>query len=308
MNSMSGSYELMIHFLEVMVSERNLSALTVQAYKRDLEVWLSFWGNRPLDQVESRHRQDYIDYLKMKGLGSRSVARHLSSCQQFLRFLISEQRLARNPWSHLGSVTYTSPLPHVVSIEDIQNLLKTSSTDSSPEGIRLWTLLEMLYATGMRVSELVSLPLLDGSKDSFMIRGKGGHERWVFLTPQALEALNRYLSVRPLFLPGTLAFNKYLFPSRSSEKGHLTRQRFGQLLQGLAERCGLSNGVSPHGIRHAFATHLLAQGVDLITLKQLLGHQDISTTQIYTRVDAEKWSALLATHHPLGGLDKELHE
>lgn len=300
MSSTEPFHELVTSFLEVMVSERNLTPLTVQAYQRDLMVWFSFWGDRPLSEVSQVHRLEYVGYLKAKGLVARSIARHLSSFQQFVKFLISQDYLSTNPWDHAGSVKYTAPLPHVVSVQDIHTLLQAASEDSSPEGVRLWTLFEMLYATGMRVSELVSLPLMDPSKDSFMIYGKGGHQRWVFLTPQAREALTMYLPVRPLFIPLGYSFNKYLFPSRSSKEGHLTRQRFGQLLQKLAEKCGFSKGLlSPHGVRHAFATHLLSQGVDLVTLKQLLGHQDISTTQIYTRVDAQKWSQLLATHHPL---------
>ena len=294
-------------FLEMMSSERGASSQTLSAYKGDLLTWFAFLGDTPLEQVTLEHRTAYLKTLQH--LNARTLNRRLSALRQFHCFLLQEGILQMDPWEGTRSVRMLTKLPRSPSIEEVTHLLRSASEDDSPTGRRLWALLELLYATGMRISEAITLPLLSlpqGDAFSFLIFGKGGHERFVFLTPQAIEALIAYLKIRSHFCqpsaPPSARENPYLFPSRGK---HLTRQGVGQALKNLALTSGLNpEFFSPHGLRHAFATHLMSRGVDLITLKQLLGHRDISTTQIYTHVETQRWSELLATHHPLG--EKEL--
>ncbi|MEM9123421.1 MAG: tyrosine-type recombinase/integrase, partial [Pseudomonadota bacterium] len=207
------------------------------------------------------------------------------------------------------------PLPKVLSEEEVDKLLQAAGdrarVTGDPESLRLRALIEILYATGLRVSELVSLPLSAAESASraedpvLIIRGKGNRERMVPIGETALTALSDYLGVRETFLPKSKAPSEetvYLFPSRGRE-GHLTRQRFGQILKELASAAGLDTSkVSPHSLRHAFASHLLARGADLRAVQQMLGHADISTTQIYTHVLAERLRDVVTTSHPLSAL------
>lgn len=328
-------------FLSMMVCENGASLNTQQAYTCDMMRWYRFVhthvcvqpqalpkalsaslnmtaGLYPesnqkdlnldspiqiLRSIGPQHHHLFIDYLEKIPLAKRSIARNLSAVRHYFYFLSSEGIIPTDPWQGLKNPPYRAALPQPLSVDSMAQLLDCAHKDTSPEGIRLWTVLELLYATGMRISELVTLPLFHLSDDaapSLRIKGKGGHERFVFFTPQAKSALDLYLSVRVCFLPSPKAVSPFLFPSRG-KSGHVTRQRIGQLTKELAITCGINpDSISPHGLRHAFATHLLHRGVDLMTLKQLLGHQDISTTQIYTHVQTERWSELLAKHHPLG--------
>lgn len=287
-------------FLEMLASEQGASQKTLEAYQSDLNKWMDYAHDLSLDAIGPAHHEAYVTYLKEKNLTLRTIARHLSSLRQFFYFLVTENILKKDPWQGLRSPRYGMTIPHILTPDEVRELLLCASQDPSPEGVRLYALLEMLYATGMRISELMSLPLVHVPQDpipSFIIQGKGGHERYVFLTPQALKALEHYLPQRLLF--ACTPSSPYLFPSRSKQ-GYLTRQRVGQLMKELATACGIApEKVSPHSIRHAFATHLLHRGVDLATLKELLGHQDISTTQIYTHVYSQKWIHLLSSCHPL---------
>lgn len=295
-------------FLDMLVTQQNLSPHTVQAYRRDMRTWYTFMAHVGLQEwreVVFAHHGAYVDWLRGKGLSDRSVARHLASWRHFVHFLLGERILADDPWQGCRSPSYACKLPHVLTTQDMQVLLAYGQRGESPEALRVGVLLEMLYATGMRVSELISLPvfrLQPGEVPSFCIRGKGGRERFVFVTPTAQIALERYVPVRLHFSP--TRSSGYLFPSYS-QQGYLTRQRVGQVLKEAAVACGIDpHTVCPHGIRHAFATHLLHRGVDLVTLKQLLGHQDIATTQLYTHVQTQQWAMLLAKHHPLASGDK----
>ena len=189
-----------------------------------------------------------------------------------------------------------------MSEEQVERLLTQARRAAGPEGKRLVALMEILYATGLRVSELVSLPhpVLSQGRSYIFVRGKGGRERMIPLSEPALAALAEYVSVRERFVrrPGD---ENWLFPSRS-KGGHLTRQRFGQLVDGLALEAGIDpRRVSPHSLRHAFASHLLARGADLRAVQQMLGHADISTTQIYTHVLQQRLKDMMVEHHPLAG-------
>jgi integrase/recombinase XerD len=209
---------------------------------------------------------------------------------------------ADDPTGALDSPRQGRPLPKILSEAEVDALLDAARDRDGAEGVRLTCMLELLYATGLRVSELVGLPLAAVARDPrvILVRGKGGKERMVPLTEAAIEAVEAWRAVRGAYVP-TGQDSRYLFPSRS-EEGHLTCRRLGQLLKELAIDSGIDPAkVSPHVMRHAFATHLLHHGADLRSLQQMLGHADISTTQIYTHVLGERLKTLVATHHPLAG-------
>jgi integrase/recombinase XerD len=230
------------------------------------------------------------------------VARRLSALRQFHKFLMSEAMRADDPTAALDGPRQGRRLPKLLTEADVERLIATAAADQSAPGTRLTALVELLYATGLRVSELVSLPLSAVARGAaFMIvRGKGGKERLVPIGARARAAIDAYLLVRNSFL-GEGQVQRWLFPSQGAS-GHLTRHRCAQLLKELALKAGIDPAkLSPHVLRHAFATHLLAHGADLRSVQQLLGHADIATTEIYTHVDAERLTKLVTSAHPLAG-------
>ena len=287
-------------FLDMMRAERASAANTVDSYRRDLDdlaVFLAGCGVR----LRDASTDDLRRYLSAAEAGSaaRSVARRLSAFRQFFRFLLSEGRREADPTALLDAPKQGAPLPKILAEAQVEALLAEDG-DNEPESLRLTALLELLYATGLRVSELVGLPLsaLDRDGRFVLVRGKGSKERLVPLTPPAWQAMLRYLAVRgSLMRQGEQS--RYVFPTTSAE-GHMTRQRFGQLLKERALARGLDPAiVSPHVLRHAFATHLLANGADLRAVQKMLGHSDIGTTQIYTHVLDERLIQTVVQHHPL---------
>ena len=290
-------------YLEMMVSERGAAKNTITAYGSDIGAFAVFLdaAKGQLINATTQQVRDYLAGLADAGKGSSTQARHLSALRQFYRFLQSEGRRADHPCATINLPQRGRPLPKVLSEEEVNHLIVEARGAASPEGIRLLALVELLYATGLRISELVSLPLAAlGSDPRFLIvRGKGGRERMVPVGEPAIHALGRYLDVRSSFLSKGAPSN-WLFPSRSAA-GHLTRRRVGQLLKMLAMRSGIqAHKVSPHILRHAFASHLLAHGADLRSVQSMLGHTDISSTQIYTHVLQSRLTALVRDHHPLG--------
>jgi len=294
-------------FLDMLVAERGAAANTRDAYRRDLEdaAWFLKPRGVALDQASSDDLRAYLDHLGRGGTKAavRTVARRLSALRQYYKFLVSENRRGEDPAAVLDGPRLGRPLPKILSEEDVGAMLKAAEDWGGPEGTRLLALLEILYATGLRVSELVGLPVAALTRDgrALVVRGKGGKERMVPLSQPARDALAAYLPVRAWFMvPGREAKQAgLLFPSRSSG-GSLTRQRFGQVLKELALKANLDPGkVSPHVLRHAFATHLLDHGADLRSVQKMLGHADIGTTQIYTHVVGERLRRTVETHHPL---------
>ncbi len=293
-------------FVDMLLAERGASKHTVEAYDRDLR---DFMESLPKDvKVESlsNHAIDrFMTELGSRGLAASTLSRKLSAIRHYFKFLYSEGIRHDNPALHTARPKRAKPLPHCLSADEVQHLLDTAQHDESAEGIRLYTMLEVLYASGMRVSELVTLPIktlrsLD-SKNIMMlsVTGKGKKERLVPLHSTACEALQHYLPMRAAFFPKGEEDSLYLFPSYGS-KGHVTRQRFGQLIKALAIKAGMDpTTLSPHVIRHSFATHLLQNGADLRVIQELLGHSDISTTQIYTHVMQEDLKKLVEAYHPL---------
>jgi integrase/recombinase XerD len=289
-------------FLEMLVAERGAARNTIDSYRRDLADVESFLARRDrgIEAATTEDLREYLAALNANGATPSTAARRLSALRQFFRFLYGEGARGDDPTATIESPRRGRPLPKLLSEEEVSQLLERARSKRGAEGLRLTALLETLYATGMRVSELVSLPLSAVARDPryILVRGKGGKERMVPLSEPAREALNGYKSVRGQFCRNGVE-SPYLFPSRGGS-GYLTRHRFAQLLKQLSTEAGIApSKVSPHVLRHAFATHLLNRGADLRSVQQMLGHADIATTQIYTHVLDERLKSLVETHHPL---------
>jgi integrase/recombinase XerD len=294
-------------FLEMLAAQRQASANTTAAYKRDLLDFFSIVTCLASD-VTRQHVIDYMENLNRRQVSQATVLRRLSALKQFYIFMVEEGFCHQNPMNSIDRPKAKRTLPTVLSQAEVECLLNSLTVDPKPAHIRLAALLELLYSTGLRVSELVELPLRSLTynahtkelEDHILVRGKGQRERTVHLTEPAKEALLLYLSVRSFFVTQTGTKGMlWLFPSRSKQ-GHLTRQRFGQILKEQAILAGLDPAlVHPHALRHAFATHLMQNGADLLVIQKLLGHADISTTQLYTHVVPQELWDLLNLHHPL---------
>ncbi|HIC73180.1 MAG TPA: site-specific tyrosine recombinase XerD [Alphaproteobacteria bacterium] len=289
-------------YLEMMVSERGAAANTIAAYSRDISAFATYLDtiNHSLIDATTRHVRDYLARLADSGRTPGTQAQHLSALRQFYRFLQSEDQRIDHPCATVELPQRGRTLPKILSEKEVNRLISEARIAPGPGGLRLLTLVELLYATGLRISELISLPLnaLGSNSHLLIVRGKGGRERMVPVGEPAGHALANYLDVRVSFFnKGTSS--KWLFPSRSAS-GHLTRRRVGQLLKMLAVRAEIkSHKVSPHVLRHAFASHLLAHGADLRSVQAMLGHADISSTQIYTHVLQSRLTKLVRDHHPL---------
>ena len=286
--------------------ERGAAKNTIESYRRDLDDFNKFSTarNRLIENADSNLIRAYVKKLSNAGLAPSTGARRLSALRQFFRFLHAEGFRVDDPSSSLDSPKLRRPLPKHLNEDEVEMLLKTAENKHGNEGLRLIALLEILYATGLRVSELVGLPLSAISRNGriLIVKGKGGKERMLPLNEPASDAIKSYKIVRDSFLPKGYRGSDpgWLFPSRSNQ-GYLTRARFGQLMKELAIESGLDpRRVSPHVLRHSFASHLLAHGADLRSLQQMLGHSDIATTQIYTHVLQERLRQLLDVH-PLAG-------
>jgi integrase/recombinase XerD len=289
-------------FLEMLAAERGAAHLTLAAYRNDLADLSGFLAARgvALDGADSGALHDYLAASETRRLAPRTLARRLSAIRQFYRFLLTDGVRSDDPTSGLDTPRLGRPLPKLLSEAEVARLIATAEAWPGEEGVRLRCVLELLYATGLRISELVTLPLAAAQRDPrfMLVRGKGGKERVVPLSAPSRQALAEYLSCRHQFLPDGKA-SRFLFPSRGRE-GHLTRQRCGQLLKELALGADLDPArLSPHVLRHAFATHLLDHGADLRSVQQMLGHADIATTQIYTHVQSDRLRRLVETAHPL---------
>lgn len=304
-----GLPELLDAFLTALAAERGAAPATVEAYRRDLLDFSTFLkpGKNQLQRVTSTDLKAYLTQQHEAGLNPRTLARRQSALRQFYHFLLSEKKITEDPTRQIESPRLGRRLPGVLDETEVAKLLEVAAEHQDAEGQRLSALLELLYATGLRVSELVTLPLgaIDSEGRFLRVKGKGGKERLVPIAPRALQAVARYMKVRPHFLgqkPGAAALRLF-FPSHG-RSGSLTRQRFAQLLKETALKAGLNPAkVSPHKLRHAFATHLLEHGADLRGVQKMLGHSDITTTQIYTHVVSGRLVAALEKH-PLARVRK----
>ncbi|MGP4666832.1 site-specific tyrosine recombinase XerD [Agrobacterium pusense] len=311
-------------FLEMMSAERGAAANTLASYERDLTDLREFLGSRgqSLTEAATSDLSAYLTHLSAQGFAATSQARRLSSMRQFYRFLYSEGLRSDDPTGIIDAPKKGLALPKTMSVADVNRLLGLAAQEAATEGpgqlarMRMHLLLELLYATGMRVSELVSLPVkvLRQEGRFLMIRGKGNKDRMVLLSRAAIEAMEKYEAARKALVSekgkaakkAETTDSPWLFPSNSKE-GYLPRQVFARDLKDIAIRAGLPpSAVSPHVLRHAFASHLLQNGADLRAVQELLGHSDISTTQIYTHVLEERLQELVQTHHPLAKQGKNL--
>lgn len=299
-------------FLEMLSAERGAAANTISAYRRDLEDFRNFLHRRArlIAAAAPPDISAYVAEASATGLKATSLARRLSAVRQLYKFLVAEGQVTADPTLGQAGPRKERALPKTLNVAEVDRLIETAAQRAGKakglerlRAVRLHCLIEMLYATGMRVSELVSLPrdVLAGDARVLTIKGKGGRERLVPLNSKARAALEHYLQLGRESndaVAATVA-TKWLFPSKSTQ-GHLTRQRFAQDLKDLAAEAGLDpDRISPHVLRHAFASHLLDRGADLRSVQQLLGHADISTTEIYTHVLEERLKKLVHEHHPL---------
>ncbi|MEM8987457.1 MAG: site-specific tyrosine recombinase XerD [Pseudomonadota bacterium] len=295
-------------FLEMLAVERGAAGNTLKNYGRDIGRFANFLTKRKRN-LKTARQEDVAAFLadmEARGLAASTAALKLSALRQFYQFLYSEGLRPDDPTNAIDRPKTRRPLPKVLSVDDVTRLLDTAAADDSPKGLRLTAMLEILYAAGLRVSELVSLKTaaLRKGQAHLTVRGKGGKERLAPLSRPALSAIDAYLAVRERFVPGAEeteagASSPFLFPSRG-KTGHVTTARFAQLLKELAVKAGLDPArLSPHVLRHAFATHLLEGGADLRSVQTMLGHSDISTTEIYTHVADERKKALVFEKHPL---------
>ncbi len=291
----------------MMAAERGAAANTLAAYGRDLKAYIDFLAANgwTAETAAAENIRAHIAAFDVDRVASSTAARRLSSIRQFHRFLFVDGVREDDPTVVIDSPRQSRALPKLLDEVEVDRLLKESAKESDADSRRARAMLELLYATGLRVSELVSLPLTACTRDRdfLIVRGKGGKERLVPLSGPACEAVDDYKMVRREHIPGRGA-SRWLFPSRGAS-GHITRQRFGRILKTLAIDTGIDPGkVSPHVLRHAFASHLLANGADLRSVQKMLGHSDISTTQIYTHVIDARLQSLVARAHPLAAASR----
>lgn len=305
-------------FLEMMVAERGAADNTTDSYDRDLRHFAKFLRTRrrDLDTARQVDVRAFLAHQAEAQMAPRTVARRLSSLRQFYRFLFAEDVRSDDPTSGIDSPRQGRTLPKILSEDEVARLLAAARAWPGDDGPRVVALLELLYATGLRISELIGLPAAAVARDPrvLTVRGKGGKERMVPLGKPARMALAAYLRARADKAAALAAKgrrqppSKWLFPSRGSAN-HITRHRVAQMLKGLAFGAGIDPGkVSPHVLRHAFASHMLDRGADLRSLQKMLGHADISTTQIYTHVPGERMKTLVRTRHPLARTRRKQHK
>ncbi|TFF21915.1 site-specific tyrosine recombinase XerD [Jiella endophytica] len=305
-------------FLEMMAVERGASQNTLDAYRRDLDDASGHFAGRGLSlkSADTEAIRGYVAALAAEGLAESSRARRLSALRQFYRFLYTEGHRGDDPTGPIEGAKKKRPLPKVMSEAEVDRLLDLAAAEAANEALsaparlraaRLHALVEMLYATGLRVSELVALPrsVLRRTGEAIIVRGKGGKERMVPIGEAAGDAIRRFAEVAKTTGRKPAGDERFLFPAES-ETGHLTRQAFARDLKALAARAGIPAAkISPHVLRHAFASHLLKHGADLRAVQELLGHSDISTTQIYTHVLEERLIRLVTDHHPLSPASRD---
>lgn len=295
--------QLIEQFLEMLTVERAAAANTLKNYGRDLVRFAGFARTRG-ESLETAGAEDiaaWLATLEAEGLAASTAALKVSALRQFYQFLYTENLRGDNPTLTIDRPQVKRPLPKILSIEETTRLIEVAAGDVTPQGLRFCAMIEIIYAAGLRVSELVSLPIAAVSRGEkyLIVRGKGDKERLAPLGETALTAIADYLEVRETFLPKGEKVSAWLFPSRG-KTGHVTTSRFAQLLKDLAIKAGLDPvKVSPHVLRHAFATHLIEGGADLRSVQQMLGHADITTTEIYTHVAQDRLKELVFRAHPL---------
>lgn len=287
-----------LHFLQV---ERQLSTNTLSSYRRDLESYIEHIHNvqavQSLKAIERSHILIHLEVLRGEGISARTIARHISSIRSFHQFLLREKLTDTDPTVHLEMPQIEQRLPKVLSIEEIERLISAPNREK-PQGIRDIAMLELLYGTGMRISELIGLNLDDVHLTMGFVRvfGKGGKERIVPLGKSAIHTLDQYLQIARFKLQGKYPKTDAFFINQRGKR--LTRQGCWKLLKEHAKNAHIEKEITPHTLRHSFATHLIENGADLRAVQEMLGHADISTTQIYTHISKTRLSEVYKQFHP----------
>ena len=303
------NHSLIDNFLNMLSAERGIAKNTKSAYRTDLEKFAEFLKaeckKKSLLDTDKSDIKTYLSFLKKNGISAKSQSRKLSSLNSFFIFYLSEGEIEKNPTSSIFSPKLEKSLPKYLTKEEVEKLISTAKKINSNNGIRLDFILELLYATGLRVSELISLPLKSFVKKEYIqVMGKGAKERLVPINENVIKKLDIYMKVRDTFLPKNQTESKYLFPS-TSKQGYITRFYFYKQLKEIAMLAGINpDRVSPHVFRHSFASHLLSGGADLRAVQTMLGHSDIATTQIYTHILSDKLKDAVSSNHPLAKLKK----
>ena len=288
-------------FRNYLIVERGLSLNSVSSYMTDLKLFFNFLDTRGIDSADKIRKKDIIDFMfneKQRSMTSRTISRRLISIKLFFRFLQNEKYISHNEAELIESPKLWSNLPEVLSISEVERLLEQPD-QTAAEGARDRAILEVLYATGMRISELANLKLVDFNAESGTVicKGKGNKERIIPVGSAAIDYINRYLEMhRGKYLKNEKC--EFLFVTRLG--GRFSRDGLYKTIQKYVNRLGLNRKVSPHTLRHSFATHLLSSGADLRSIQAMLGHAQISTTQLYTRVDQAKLKSIHQKYHPRG--------
>ncbi len=291
---------LLLLFEEMLLSEKLSSRNTIRAYRSDIKAYIKFINTKydlSVSKANKRHISAWLISLSNKAINRNSYLRKLSTIKEFYKFLCIDGIINLDPTKSIEAPRKLNNIPKVLSINQMEELIDKIKQQSKPTDIRLLALVEIMYSTGMRVEELVSLPInaINLQNNSIFILGKGGRERIVPFGKNALDAIKKYMEVRTLFLNRDKN-SKFMFPS-SGKQGYLTSRRFSQLLKGIVSKTSLSHlTISPHILRHTFATHMLSGGADLRVLQEMLGHADISTVQIYTHIIGDKKKIALNSH------------
>ncbi len=296
-------------YIEFLVAQKNLTRNTCQSYFNDIKQFVTFFKNKPLISISESNIKNYLKSLS-RNFSPSSHARKLSTLKQFYNFLVNEKKINKNPFLNFDFPKSKKKLPSVLSENEISIIFDYSYKDSSNYGLRFISMIEIMYATGIRVSELVELKVSSLKEDfsSIIVKGKGNKERYIPLTDKAKLSIIKYLKIREFFLNKKLADKGFLFPT-NFKNTNMTRIRFFQILKDICLKININpERVSPHVIRHSFATHLLDRGVDLRIIQSSLGHADISTTQIYTHVQTKKLKKIIENKHPLKSSFKKLSE
>lgn len=295
--------EAVNRFLEMMSAERGASANTLEAYGRDVGEFLTYCGGMALKEISRDDVGDFVQYLGRVGRSPKTVARKLSAVREFFKFLYTEKDIKDNPAADVLTPKQEKPLPKFLSEDEIKRLIAAAKECSGPKGRQMTAMLELMYASGLRVSELVSLPenCINFDRRQVFVRGKGSKERVVPVAPAAIQAVFDYLEQRDCFIrEGRRSI--WLFPSKSSRSGHISRDTFFKRLKELAVKAGIyPSRVTPHVLRHSFATHLLNHNADLRSVQKMLGHESINTTEIYTHILSDKLLETVQKLHPLAG-------
>ncbi len=294
-------------FLDYITAERGLAQNTRMSYGQDLEDFMAYWGGSSINDLTVQVIRNYIEHLCDRNLSPSTRRRKMATLRHFFAFLLEENHISFDPTHGIELPKLPRNLPRTLREDDVLKIIKTIHHLPHPDCIRVSCLIELLYGSGLRVTELVSLPLKtimpllqESCHLSITLKGKGGKHRMVPITGISLSSLKAYMEVRKHYIKDPSRDNPWLFPSWG-ESGHLTRQRLFQILKDLALQSGLDPAqVSPHVLRHAFATHLLHRGADILSLQKLLGHKDIRTTEIYTHLEISHLAEALQLYHPLG--------